>query len=188
MCDIQSQAPVTAGGLLVYMGAGDRNMVVMQHSDLLENAAQAGDNDWVLLNSIFGPSSSRDRDYELPSTYKLTETHVQTMPIPISAERHRVAEYHRIHSPFCIPAWVWIIPVMLLMSLVYIQYGSTLKNVLIFESDESDDEHEIAVGTRNISDDKDSYVIAFQPLEFLEAKLQDLPPKYDEAFTSQSRN
>lgn len=196
MHDIQRKAPVlSAGGgdsssFVVYMGAGEQTMVVVP--ELLENTAQSGDSGWVLLNSIFRPS----HDYSevvssaSSSSYKLTETHVQTMPISGGAgEKHRFGDFRRNHSPFCIPAWLWLIPVMLLLALVYIQYnGTSLRNVLVFEEDSSEDDEMIVVprkeenGFHVTLKDKDTFLIEFQPSmeEFLEAKLQDLPPKYDD--------
>lgn len=188
MFEIQSKAPVASGGLLVYMGAGDRSMIVIQPPDnMLDSSSGAQDNDWVLLNSFRSPS----HDYELSSTYKLTETHVQTMPI--SEHGHRFGEYRRLHTAFCIPAWLWLIPVMLLMALVYIQYGTTLKSVMVEESEdeleqeilleqqeqgkEEEDDFQVQL---QLKADKDTFLISFHPLEFIEAKLQDLPPKYDD--------
>lgn len=179
MFDLQSKAPL-ADGLLVYMGAGDRSMVVVQPPELLESGA---DNEWVLLNS-FRPSQQSHDYNELSPTYKFTR-HVQTMPIP--EHGRRFGDYRRLHTPFCIPAWLWMIPVMLLMALVYIQYGTSLKTALV-EDSEDELEQEILVQHDkgpNGEDvltlkDKDTFLISFQPLDFLEAKLQDLPPKYDE--------
>lgn len=180
MFELQSKAPVASGGLLVYMGAGDRSMIVIQPPDMLESGG-AQDNDWVLLNSFRPPS----HDYELASTYKLTETHVQTMPI--SEHGHRFGEYRRLHTPFCIPAWLWLIPVMLLMALVYIQYGTTLKNVMVEESEDELEQESLEQGKNSDGEevvlqfkDKDAFLVSFQPLKFIEEKLQDLPPKYDE--------
>lgn len=210
MFEVQSKAPVALGGWIVYMGASDRSMVVMQPPELLENSAQ-GDNEWVLLDSIFRPS----HDYnEIPSasgdtTYKLTETKIQTMPIYTSSDRERFGNYRRrTHSQFCIPAWMWLIPVTLLMALVYIQYGTTIRNVLVIE-DESDDEleQEIIIERRKSSDGgnescrvslkqghKDTFV-ALAPFflpdkdgRFPEEKLLlDLPPKYEEQYEKPSK-
>lgn len=199
MFEIQSKAPV-APGWVVYMGASDRSMVVMQPPDLLENSAQ-GDNDWVLLDSIFRPAHDYNEIASGDNTYKLTETHIQTMPI-----RQRFGNYRRSHSPFCIPAWLWLIPVFLLLALVYIQYGTTIRNVLVLE-DESDDEleQEIIIERRKSSDGgssescrdglkhKDTFLVALDPFffpdkvgrggEFPEEKLLlDLPPKYEERY------
>lgn len=196
MYDIQRKAPVLSAGdsssFVVYMGAGEQTMVVVP--ELMENTAQSGDSGWVLLNSIFRPShdySEVSSASSSSSSYKLTETHVQTMPISGGAgEKHRFGDFRRTaHSPFCIPAWLWLIPVMLLLALVYIQYnGTSLRNVLVFE-EESSEEDEIIVVPRKDDNgfhvtlkDKDTFLIEFQPSveEFLEAKLQDLPPKYDD--------
>lgn len=191
MHGIQSKAPILGPGdasFIVYMGAGEQNMVVVP--DLMENSAQ-NDNGWLLLSSIFRPANDFNDD---PSaTYKLTETHVQTMPISGSFEKsNRFGDFRRsAHSPFCIPAWLWLIPVMLLVALVYIQYGNGngLKSVVIFDEESSDDEPEIVVeglkedsGFNVTLKDKDTFVIAFEPIleQFVEAKLQDLPPKYEE--------
>lgn len=194
MYGIQKKAPVISPGetsFVVYMGAGEQSMVVLPEQ--LENAAQTDDSGWVLLNSIFRPSHDYSDLSSSSSSYKLTETHVQTMPISGGAatgsDRHRFGEYRRTsHSPFCIPAWLWLIPVMLLVALVYIQYnGNNLRSVLVFEED-SDDEQELIVERRKEESsfhvtlkDKDTFLIAFEPTveEFVEAKLQDLPPKYD---------
>lgn len=194
MFEIQSKAPV-APGWVVYMGASDRSMVVMQPPDLLENSAQ-GDNDWVLLDSIFRPS----HDYnEIPSgdPYKLTETHIQTMPI--YTDRQRFGGYRRSQSQFCIPAWMWLIPIMLLMALVYIQYGTTIKNVLVLDDDSDDElEQEIIIERRKGSEggnescrvsmkNKDTFLVALDPFFYSSDKgdeklLLDLPPKYEERY------
>lgn len=196
MHEIQLKAPVASapglgdsGSFVVYMGAGEQSMVVVP--DLSERTG------WVLLNSLFRPMN----DYNdvaaaaaassSSASYRLTETRVQTMPIAGGAsEKHRFGEYRRNHSPFCIPAWLWLIPVMLLVALVYIQYnGNNMKNVLLFEEESSDEEQEILQVERvkeegsglNVTiKDKDTFLITFEPMDFVEAKLQDLPPKYDE--------
>lgn len=189
MFQVQSKAPVIPNGgetsWVVYMGAGtggnDQNLLVLQPPELLENS----DSGWVLLNSIFRPSHDYDLSASSSSSsgYKLTETHVQTMPISgsESSSRHRFGEFRRpFRSPFCIPAWLWLIPVMLVVALVYIQHNGTgLKSVLVLE-EESDDELEIIVETRPSAKDKDNlFLMTFQE-DFLNAKLQDLPPKYEQ--------
>lgn len=76
MYEIQAKAPYIHGWL-VYMGASDGSMILMQPDlDL-----PAEDN-WILLDAIFRP---RDYDDSMSDPYKLTETRVQTMPIyPVS--------------------------------------------------------------------------------------------------------
>lgn len=76
MYEIQAKAPYIHGWL-VYMGASDRSMILMQPDlDL-----PAEDN-WILLDAVFRP---RDYDDAMGDPYKLTETRVQTMPIyPVS--------------------------------------------------------------------------------------------------------
>lgn len=192
MFQVQSKAPVIPNGgetsWVVYMGAGtggnDQNLLVLQPPELLENS----DSGWVLLNSIFRPSHDYDLSASSSSSgYKLTETHVQTMPISGGSEsssRHRFGEFRRqSHSPFCIPAWLWLIPVMLVVALVYIQYnGTSLKSVLVLE-EESDDELEIIVETsasaKDMANKDNMFLMTFQE-DFLTAKLQDLPPKYEQ--------
>lgn len=187
MYEVQARAPIIPitgdTNWVVYMGSSDENLVVVQPPELLENS----DSGWVLLNSIFRPS----HDYESASAsasvgYKLTETHVQTMPISAaesSSFKHRFGQFRRqSQSPFCIPAWLWLVPVLLLVALVYIQYnGSNLRSVLVFE-EESEDEQEILVehNGRPLKDAHKAALFRDADEDFMAAKLQDLPPKYAE--------
>lgn len=115
MMSVQATAPVI-NGWLVYMGATDRNMVLLQPDFDLPSKE-----DWVLLDSMF-----RDYDYD-PNTYDkmLTDDHIQSIPI-YPGRQHFTVNY-------CIPTWMWIVPLLLLVGFIWIHYSNYIYSVFIRE-------------------------------------------------------
>ncbi|GAB0086416.1 uncharacterized protein DMENIID0001_092820 [Sergentomyia squamirostris] len=124
MFELQSKSPYLHGWLL-YMGASsERNGGMMFLQPDLD--IPPSDDDWIVFDSF------RPRDYDNIHPYKLTETRIQTMPI-YPVRKH-------ISTQFCIPTWMWMIPIMLVFAIVWIQYGNTIRNVFIYEDVEEEDE------------------------------------------------
>lgn len=93
-------------------------MVLMQPDFELES-----EDDWILLDSVFHP-----HDYEANGdTYKLTETRVQTMPIYPMRKN--------IRMEFCVPAWMWMVPILLVLTLIWLQYGHSIRSIFIYDGD-----------------------------------------------------
>lgn len=91
-------------------------MVLMQPDFELES-----EDDWILLDSVF-----HSHDYEANSdTYKLTETRVQTMPIYPMRKN--------IRMEFCVPAWMWMVPILLVLTLIWLQYGHSIRSIFIYD-------------------------------------------------------
>lgn len=187
MMDTQAEAP-SLHGWLVYSGASERSMVVFQ-------PPETEDNDWVLLDPVSRPR----HDYVAivnADSFKLTETHVQTLPIDPANRRldYRGQVRGPTRSQFCPNSWMWTIPIFLLIALVWIQYGTTIRNVLILEEDEEvviaaddglDAEHHPLNGSEQKS--RSDFTVTFGPSSSFyatghapEILILDPPPKYDD--------
>ncbi|KAJ6639735.1 hypothetical protein Bhyg_12482 [Pseudolycoriella hygida] len=98
MNDLQSKAPYI-NGWLVYMGAPDHSMVLLQPDlDIISD-----DDDWVLLDSVLRNNNNNDYD-KIFEQYKMTETRIQTIPV------------HECKRRFSLDfSWIWILLVLTLM-------------------------------------------------------------------------
>lgn len=125
MMALQAKAPYI-NGWLVYMGATDRNMVLLQ-----PDFDMPSKEDWVLLESMF-----RANDYEydpniegyekiLSDTRGATSEHIHTVPI-FNGRQH-------FNINYCIPTWMWMIPLLLLLAFVWVNYSNYIYNVFIRE-------------------------------------------------------
>uniref|UniRef100_A0A6B2EEH7 Putative secreted protein n=1 Tax=Phlebotomus kandelakii TaxID=1109342 RepID=A0A6B2EEH7_9DIPT len=164
MFELQSKSPYIHGWL-VYMGASSERdhsggmMFLQPDLDI-----PPSDDDWLLFDSAFRP-----RDYDGLHPYKLTETRIQTMPI-YPVRKH-------ISTQFCIPTWMWMIPIMLVFAIVWIQYGNTIRNVFIYEDveEEDDDTEEDSPGaTKKLEED---FIVALDSY-FYPSPAIPPPPKY----------
>lgn len=110
---LQSKAPYV-NGLLVYMGATDRNMALMA-SDFDKPTKH----DWVLLNSIL--SANYDYDEDVDEKYTADVRHVD-----------QNQEY--LPDAYCIPAWIWMLPVSLILLFIWLNYSNYIYSAFINES------------------------------------------------------
>uniref|UniRef100_A0A1B0CKJ1 Transmembrane protein 59 n=1 Tax=Lutzomyia longipalpis TaxID=7200 RepID=A0A1B0CKJ1_LUTLO len=165
MFELQSKSPYIHGWL-VYMGAStDRDHsggVMYMQPDLY---TPPSDDDWIVFDTAFRP-----QDYDSLHPYKLTQTHIQTMPI-YPVRKH-------ISTQFCIPTWMWMIPIMLVFAIVWIQYGNAIRNVFIYEDVEEDDDDTEEEGstTKKIEED---FIVALDSYFYPTPSIPP-PPKYSE--------
>lgn len=117
MMSVQATAPII-NGWLVYMGATDRNMVLLQPDFDLPSKE-----DWILLDSMF---RNNDYDYD-PNTYDklLTDDHIQSIPIYTGRQHFNIN--------YCLPAWMWMLPLILLIGFIWIHYSNYIYGVFIRE-------------------------------------------------------
>lgn len=121
MMSLQAKAPYI-NGWLVYMGATDRNMVLLQP----EFDLPSGDN-WQTL---------RSNDYEYDTNIEnyeriLIDNQGHTQAVPVFNERHFTINY-------CIPTWIWMVPLLLLLGFIWIHYSNFIYGVFIRESIDTD--------------------------------------------------
>lgn len=118
MMTLQAKAPLI-NGWLVYMGATDRNMVLLQPDFDIPSKE-----DWVLLDSMF-----RANDYDYDSqygSYDKISTQIETVPRYMSRDNFTIN--------YCIPMWVWMLPLFLLVAFLYIHYSNYIYGMFLSES------------------------------------------------------
>lgn len=118
MMTLQAKAPFV-NGLLVYMGATDRNMVLLQPDFDIPTK-----DDWVLLDSMF-----RTNDYDYDAQYY--EKILSDSRNPIDAMPY--INRDRITVNYCIPTWMWMLPLLLLVLFIWINYSNYIYNAFIHE-------------------------------------------------------
>lgn len=107
MKTLQAKAP-QINGWIVYMGATDRNMVLLQPDfDIPTNE------DWVLLDSMW---RTNEYEYDLDNLDRIAKRINDEKPIKID---------------FCIPIWLWLLPLFLLCCVVFLQISNFLSNFCI---------------------------------------------------------
>lgn len=103
----------------MYMGATDRNMVLLQPDFDIPSKE-----DWVLLDSMF-----RASDYEYDTSYNngyekmLADSRGQIKTSYIGHE-HLTINY-------CIPTWMWMLPIIMLAAFIWIHYSNYIHSVFI---------------------------------------------------------
>lgn len=102
---LQSKAPYL-NGWLVYMGASERNMVLL-HPDFDMPSKE----DWVLLDSVM---QSGDYDYDDGNFDKILAEDRRRMSIFTVPERFTI--------DYCITTWIWLVPIFLLLGVIWIHY------------------------------------------------------------------
>lgn len=133
MMTLQAKAPYI-NGWLVYMGATDRHMVLLQPDFDVPSKE-----DWILLDSMF-QANDYDYDPNIGGYEKiLTQSrgHIQTVPI-YTGRQHFTINY-------CIPTWMWMVPLILLIGLIWIHYSNYIYSV--FVRDGLEQEFGISSGT-----------------------------------------
>lgn len=126
MMILQTKAPYI-NGWLVYMGATDRNMVLLQ-----PDFDMPSKEDWVLLDSMF-----RANDYEYdPNIEGYEKIFADTQSATNEQRIHTVpifTERQHFTINYCIPTWMWMIPLLLLLAFVWVHYSNYIYGVFIRE-------------------------------------------------------
>lgn len=179
MMTLQAKAPYM-NGWLVYMGATDRNMVLLQPDFDLPSKE-----DWVLLNSMF---RANDYDYDpniqgyeqifTGSQEAGNEQYIQTVPIFTGRQQYTIN--------YCIPTWMWMVPLFLLLAFVWVHYSNYIYGVFIREGLER--EFGLTSGDSNLSGVACQYDKKFTQNEdfvvgsdfYFYPSVAVPPPRYDE--------
>lgn len=118
MAAVQAGAPAV-NGWLVYMGATDRNMVLLQPDFDIPSKE-----DWVLLDSIF-----RANDYDYDSEYT---NYDKILKADSRGQIDSVSRFgNRFTINYCIPSWMWILPLLMLVAFIY--YSNYIYSAFIHE-------------------------------------------------------
>lgn len=115
---LQAKAPLI-NGWLVYMGATDRNMVLLQPDFDIPSKE-----DWVLLDSMW-----RTNEYDYDSqygNYDKISTQIETVP------RYTGDDNFTIN--YCIPVWMWMLPIFLVVAFLYMHYSNYIYSMFLNES------------------------------------------------------
>lgn len=113
MAAIQAGAPAV-NGWLVYMGATDRNMVLLQPDFDIPSKE-----DWVLLDSIF-----RANDYDYDSQYTNYDKVLKADSRGQIDSVSRFGNHDRFPINYCIPSWMWILPLLMLVAFIWMHYSN----------------------------------------------------------------
>lgn len=122
MAAIQAGAPAV-NGWLVYMGATDRNMVLLQPDFDIPSKE-----DWVLLDSIF-----RANDYDYDSQYTNYDKILKADSRGQIDSVSRVGNRDRFTINYCIPSWMWILPLLMLVAFIWMHYSNYIYSAFIHE-------------------------------------------------------
>lgn len=117
MMTLQAKAPLI-NGWLVYMGATDRNLVLLQPDFDIPTKE-----DWVLLDSMFRNDYDYDSQY---GSYDKISTQIETVP--------RYMDHEQFTINYCIPVWMWMLPLFLLVAFLYIHYSNYIYAIFLNES------------------------------------------------------
>lgn len=116
MMMLQAKAPLI-NGWHVYMGATDRNLVLLQQDiDILNE-------EWVRLDSMLRNDYDYDSQY---GSYDKISTQIETVP--------RYMEHDNFTINYCIPIWMWLLPLFLLVAFLYIHYSNYIYSIFLNES------------------------------------------------------
>lgn len=172
---LQSKAPYV-NGLLVYMGATDRNMALLR-SDFDKPTKD----DWILLDSILN-----DRNYDYDNSDKSANVH--------NTRRSRNHHQNDTES-YCIPTWLWMLPILLVIVFIWLNYSNYIYSVFIHESlrhefglmsTATDLECSTALDNKKLFGAQDAYGVGkefyFYPMPAVP------PPKYDESILMAGSN
>lgn len=111
MMAIQSNAPYI-NGWHVYMGSAERNLVLLQ-SDFDAPSRE----DWIALDSML-----HGNEYEY-----------NDMLSDDNQARIHPAHQHRFMIKYCVPTWMWSVPLLLLIGFVWMQYSNYIHGVFLRE-------------------------------------------------------
>lgn len=118
MMTLQAKAPLI-NGWLVYMGATDRKVLLQPDFDIPTKE------DWVLLDSMWR-ANEYDYDSQYGSFDKIS-TQIETVPRYINGREQFTINY-------CIPVWMWMLPLFLLVAFLYIHYSNYIYGMFLNES------------------------------------------------------
>lgn len=167
MMRLQNSAPYL-NGWLVYMGASDKNVVLLQRE--LELAS----NEWVALDTVM-------EEFKLDDNNSLKA--MAFYPARINSGIVNDQQQQRLTINYCLPTWMWMVPVLLFMLFVWLQYGRQLNHWLVVNAEHQtggdamapvailvDIEHAPKTGDFTVSSDSYFYPMPAVP-----------PPKYNES-------
>lgn len=142
------------------MGAAERNMVLLQPDFDIPSKE-----DWVLLDSMF---RANDYDYDGRSYEQMLADNRQVQSIQLYPGRQRFT------ISYCIPTWMWMVPLMLLIGFIWIHYSNYIYSVFIREGLEQE-----LMNSRDKKFPEEDFVVGtdfyFYPTPAIP------PPKYNEA-------
>lgn len=118
MMMLQAKAPLI-NGWLVYMGATDRNLVLLQPDFDIPLKE-----DWIRLDSMFHNDYDYDTQY---GNYDKISTQIETVP-------PRYMGHDNFTINYCIPIWMWLLPIFLLVAFLYIHYSNYIYSIFLNES------------------------------------------------------
>ena len=122
------------------------------------------DDDWVLLDSVL-----RNQNYDkLFDEYKISEQRIETIPIR-----------SRFTINYCIPTWMWIVPIFLIITFIWIQYGSYL-NGIVLQEDLQMNVDGTTQPTKKIEIKSNDFLVSADSYFYPTPSVP--PPKYDDAF------
>lgn len=122
MMTLQAKAPFV-NGWLVYMGATDRNMVLLQPDFDIPTKE-----DWVLLDSIF-----RANDYDYDGQYTNYDKILKADSRGQIDSVTRYSNRERFTINYCIPTWMWMLPLLMLVAFIWIHYSNYIYSAFIQE-------------------------------------------------------
>lgn len=120
MMRLQNSAPYL-NGWLVYMGASDKNVVLLQRE--LELAGSTT-NEWVSLDTVMAEEFKFD-DSNAAGLKAMT-----FYPAIVSDEQQQ-QQPHNLTINYCLPTWMWTVPVLLLALYVWLQYKRKMNHWLV---------------------------------------------------------
>lgn len=133
------------------------------------------EDDWILLDSVFNNNNDYDKLFD---QYKYSETtRIQTVPAYPARNRFTIN--------YCIPTWIWSIPILLVLAFIWMQYGTYINSIFIQEDmidDLSTDGHDQLDASKRIKRNDDFGVSIdsyFYPMPAVP------PPKYNEAIEAE---
>lgn len=122
MMTLQAKAPFV-NGWLVYMGATDRNMVLLQPDFDIPSKE-----DWVLLDSIF-----RANDYDYDAQFTNYDKMLKADSRGQIDTVKRFSNRDRFTINYCIPTWMWMLPLLMLVAFIWIHYSNYIYSAFINE-------------------------------------------------------
>lgn len=122
MMTLQAKAPFV-NGWLVYMGATDRNMVLLQPDFDIPTKE-----DWVLLDSIF-----RANDYDYDAQYTNYDKMLKADSRGRIDSVSQFSNRDRYAISYCIPTWMWMLPLLMLVAFIWIHYSNYIYSAFIRE-------------------------------------------------------
>lgn len=110
---LQSKAPYV-DGIRVFMGATDGNTALL--SSDFDKPAQ---HDWVRLDAIL-ESNAAGYEYDEQALFE-------------EAQRRKHHRHRHVPPSYCLPTWMWLLPVLLVLMLLWLNYSNYVHSLFIHE-------------------------------------------------------